>query len=394
MKVLFLGSTGLFGKISSELLAKEELITDIGCASRRAEAAQQAAEALGSKGHGVCVDITDIPELTTVASDYDIIINAAGPTSEVQLPALQAAIAAGIHYCDLGVSGKTAQRAMQLDAVARDQDVTAVISTGWFAVAGLLGVHAWQYLQQTENVSVGFQLDQSAGTPRYSEPCLAQYCASGRVDTCWDLLEIAAGPVPLYDKGHWIDVDPQYRPLHIFHPSGREITAYPVDLPYTHTLPRCLPRAKSITTLFSLNPPALSTLFVEKAQRIARGETDWAGATMDYLETAVRHKEHYYLTVPEGHPPGAWIWATASGVKDGRTVRYTCWPSMFVDWTSVPLIIIALRILRGDVSMHGVFTAEACFTLSSFLAEVAKYVPEEHRGEPLLNERIDPMLYE
>ncbi|MGE5123175.1 MAG: saccharopine dehydrogenase NADP-binding domain-containing protein [Acidobacteriaceae bacterium] len=91
MKALLLGGTGSFGKSAAALFAGESLITKIGIASRNLENAQQAANELGSKGHAVCVDIQDLTKLSTIASDYDIIVNAAGPTSEVQVPALFAA---------------------------------------------------------------------------------------------------------------------------------------------------------------------------------------------------------------------------------------------------------------------------------------------------------------
>jgi hypothetical protein len=62
---------------------------------------------------------------------------------------------------------------------------------------------------------------------------------------------------------------------------------------------------------------------------------------------------------------------------------------MTLDWTTVSLIITALRILRGEVSQYGVLPAEACFELISFLDEASKYLREEYRGKPLLNERFD-----
>jgi hypothetical protein len=388
MKVLLLGSTGRVGQFTSELLVKEKLITKIGCASRHMDAARKAAEALGTKGHAVCIDITDITGLTAVATDYDIMLNTAGPTSEVQLPALQAAIAAGIHYCDLGVTGKTTLRAKQLDTAARDHSITAVIDTGWFTTATLLAIYAGQQFLQAEEISVGFQFDYSPGNYFSPEQYLLRYRTSGRMETSWDLIECATEPVPLYRNGSWLDVNPLEQTVRIYHPAGCEIDAYPVDVPFTRTLPGSLPGVKTVYTLLNFNPPALTTLFVEKAQRIARGETDWVGATIDYLETAVQDKDHY-LTVPAGHPAGYWMWATAIGVKDGSKVRYTCWPSMFLNWTSVPLVITALRILQGDIQNKGVYTSDAGMTLESFLAETVRYVPEEHRGKPLLHERID-----
>ena len=44
---------------------------------------------------------------------------------------------------------------------------------------------------------------------------------------------------------------------------------------------------------------------------------------------------------------------------------------------------------KGEVSEHGVLPAEACFDLVSFFDEASMYIPEEHRGKPLFNERFD-----
>ncbi len=83
------------------------------------------------------------------------------------------------------------------------------------------------------------------------------------------------------------------------------------------------------------------------------------------------------------------MWVVAEGYKKQRNVRYMCWPSMIINWTTVPLIITALRILREEVSQHGVLPSEACFDLVSFFDEASMYIPEEHRGNPLFNERFD-----
>ena len=109
---------------------------------------------------------------------------------------------------------------------------------------------------------------------------------------------------------------------------------------------------------------------------------------MDFFEAAMADKQRW-LTSPAGYPRGWGMWAVAEGLKEGRKGRYLCWPSMILDWTTVPLIITALRILRGEVSKRGVLPSEACFELDSFLAEAAGYLREEHRGKALLNERFE-----
>jgi len=131
MKALILGGTGLFGKQTAALLARENLITEVGLASRNLENAQQAVEEISDKARAVRVDIKDLSQLASIASGYDILVNAAGPTSEVQVPAVRAAIEAGVHYCDLAAIGRYAESALQLDSQARARGVTAIICSGW-----------------------------------------------------------------------------------------------------------------------------------------------------------------------------------------------------------------------------------------------------------------------
>jgi hypothetical protein len=145
---------------------------------------------------------------------------------------------------------------------------------------------------------------------------------------------------------------------------------------------------KTVSSLFSFIPPQLNELYLRQGRRIATGETNPAGATLAFLEETVADKERW-LSNPPGYPSGYMMWVVAKGRKDGRRARYMCWPEFILDWTDVPLVIVALRILRGEVSMHGVLPPQACFELASFLEEASWYVSEEQRGKPLLNERFE-----
>jgi saccharopine dehydrogenase-like NADP-dependent oxidoreductase len=389
MKVLLLGGTGVFGKSAAALLAREEQITEIALASRHLEAAQRAALEIGDKARAVCVNIKDLARLSSIAGDYHIIVNAAGPTAAVQVPAIQAAIEAGVHYCDLGVGGRSAEKALQLDVQAQSRGVTAIIGTGWLAVTSLMAVHAAHQPDETEEVAVCLSFDISPGSYFSPEQSLARARELGHVEPSWeDPLENARGPVLTYCAGHWIRVEPDENPIEIVHPSGYRIIAYPVDSLDSVTLPPSLPGVKTVSSLFSFIPPQLNELYLRQGRRIATGETNPAGATLAFLEETVADKERW-LSNPPGYPSGYMMWVVAKGRKDGRRARYMCWPEFILDWTDVPLVIVALRILRGEVSMHGVLPPQACFELASFLEEASWYVSEEQRGKPLLNERFE-----
>lgn len=388
MKVLLLGGTGFVGKFTAARLAGEKLISEIGIASRNLASAQQTVKEIGDKARSVCVDIQDLPVLTAIASNYDIIVNAAGPTSEVQLPAVRAAIDAGVHYTDLGSIGKYAENALQLDPLARDRGVTAIICSGWVAMSSLLAVHASHQLDKTEQISACWLFDYTPGNYYSPEQSLLRARETGKVETSWDLMDTAGYPVLTYRAGFWTRLDPLEHPMEVIHPSGSRIIAYLTDSPSILTLPSYLPGVQTVTCLLGMIPPQLMELFIQKSQRIARGETGWSGAALDFFETAVADKDRW-LVSPAGYPGDWWMWAVAEGQKEGRKARYLCWPSMIFGWTTIPLIITALRILKGEVSKRGVLPTEACFELVSFLNEASKYVPEEHQGKPLLNERFD-----
>jgi saccharopine dehydrogenase-like NADP-dependent oxidoreductase len=388
MKVLLLGGTGVFGKSAAALLACQDLVTEIGIASRHLETAQQVATEIGDKAHALRIDIKDLPQLAAIAAGYDLIVNAAGPTSQVQVPAIQAAIEARVDYCDLAAIGTCAGSALQLDPQARARNITAIIATGWIAVLNQLAVHAARQLDQAENLSVCMLFDYSPGSYFSPERSLARARETGRVETSWDLIETAGGPILAYRDGEWIHVDPLENPVEIIHPAGSKVTAYLADSPSTLTLPRCLPGVKTVTCLLGLVPPQLMGLFIQKSRRVARGETDFSGAAIDFFETAVADKDRW-LVSPAGYPSGWGMWVGAEGWRNGRRGRYLCWPSMILDWTTVPLIIVALRILRGEVSLHGVLPPEACLEPGLFFEQAARHVRGEQRGKTLLNERFD-----
>ena len=143
----------------------------------------------------------------------------------MQVPAIQAAIKAGVHYCDLGVTGKSAQSALQLDTQARDRHVTAIISTGWFAIMNLMAVHAVSQLDETQQVSVCMLADYTPGEYFSPEQSLARAREVGRVETSWDIIETAGEPVLTYSAGSRIRLDPLENPIDVRHSSGNEIPA-------------------------------------------------------------------------------------------------------------------------------------------------------------------------
>ena len=106
-RILFLGGSGKMDRGRARELVASDLVSEVGIAGRNLERLNRAVTKIGNKAHAVQVDILDEHRLVSVAADYDIILNTAGPEYEVLLPALRGAITAGKHYCDIGGDGPT-----------------------------------------------------------------------------------------------------------------------------------------------------------------------------------------------------------------------------------------------------------------------------------------------
>jgi saccharopine dehydrogenase (NAD+, L-lysine-forming) len=386
-----LGGAGAVGQYTVSKLAASELVSEIVIAGRNLETAKQAAAALGEKCAAVQADIIDETGLASMASGFDIIVNTAGPEYKVVLPALRAAIKAGVDYCDICCHGRTTEKALTLDSAAKAADVAALMGIGVEGLSNLMMMHASHQLDKTDDMRfctvnvIGAVL----GDPNTA---LAQYKKLNKTDASMELImRVVSGKVPVYRGGHWVEVDPIDDAVRVTSPYGGDIVAHPVDISDTITLPRTLRDIRDVSVVGCMFPPELDSLWCELGRRIGRGELDESAAAMAFVKhMATLPKEA--LATPKGYEAGWVMWAEAVGEKDGRRVCYRCWPKG--DWattTSGPLAAAALKILRGEIRARGVLSPESCLDPMSFFSEVARYATERPSDGKLLAESIEPL---
>ncbi len=369
-------------------LAVSEIVSDIGIAGRNRDALTRVASEVGEKARTVQVDIRDEDRLASMAADYDIVVNTAGPEWEVLVPALRAVVAAGTDYCDLGAFGQTTKLQLQLDSAAKERDMVAILGIGFDpGLDNLLVVHASRTLDTVEEV----QLRHHWFGPPYLSEALNLLRETGHVDTSVrGILKILSEAFSMYRDGRWITVDPLENPLEVPLAKHGTVPAYPLGTSEGITLPRHLPGVGSVSTVLVVSPPQLQELISREAWRIRREGLGAAGAATSFLKT-IEEDPDGWLKMPEGvPPPPPWTMSvTATGWKRGRRARYTCWPDGLPSSTSIPLTVATLKILRGEVSVRGVLPPEACFEPMPFFEETAGYAAEEDREKPLLGESLE-----
>jgi len=364
-------------------LVASDLVSEVGIAGRNQDALTRVASEVGDKARAVQVDILDERRLASVAADYDVVVNTAGPEWEVLLPALRGAIAAGTHYCDIGADGRTVEKQLELDSMAKERDIVAVVGMGLDpGLDNLLAVHASRQFDRVEEVQ-----------PRYVAGYIPQAVdelrKTGRVDmSLQETVNAMSGPVRIYRDGRWMDIDPLENQVDITMPEGGTVTAYPVGHSEAITLPRHIPGVRSVSCVLGVSTLQLGELLFREARRISRGELTAKDATRSFLETIGTDPDRWLKTSAGPLAAPGWrMWVVATGWKDGRRARYTCWPIRLGG--TAALTVATLRILRGEVSARGVLPPEACFEPMPFFEEVARYRRDEDRDKPLLGEFLE-----
>src|SRR3989442_7228319 len=129
MKVLILGGYGAMAQSTVPDLLSSPGVERVGIAGRNASKAKAvAASQRDDRATAVSVDARDQAALVRELKHWDCVINSTW--YDLNVPITEAAIAAGIHYFDLGGLYHQTLRQLKLDARARDAGVTCVLGVG------------------------------------------------------------------------------------------------------------------------------------------------------------------------------------------------------------------------------------------------------------------------
>jgi len=129
LKVLILGGYGAMAQSTVPDLLSSPGVERVGIAGRsEAKAKAFAAAQKDDRAVAVSIDARDSPVLVREMKHWDCVIHSSW--YDLNVPVTEAAIEAGIHYCDLGGLYHQTLRQLKLDARAKDAGVTCVLGIG------------------------------------------------------------------------------------------------------------------------------------------------------------------------------------------------------------------------------------------------------------------------
>lgn len=388
MRVFLLGGAGLQGQYFAGRAAKNPAITEITIAGRNAEKAKKAALAIGEKANSRIADATDETQLTRLIRDYDVFVNTSGPDYLVQPHTVRAAIEAGVHYCDVSCDGPATEKVLKLDSKAKAAGVTAIIGIGWGpGLDNLMMAHAARQLDKADSVHSCMAITFSDLAGGDTDKIASEMRESGPYSASWEtFMRLFSGPCRIFRNGKRVTVDPFESGVVMPNPKGGTIKLYPGCGPQPITVPHSVKGLKESSVLISFVPFELNELVRRISSRITLGEIDTREAAIAFIEAAGAERGQW-APVTEKFPEDFWI--TATGVKDGRRIRYTLIPTSGWLSTTGPLYCAAKKILDGELKERGVLPPEVCLDPIPFMEEVASSEPGWTKEKKLFDEKLE-----
>lgn len=365
--MVVLGGTGDMGSLAVRELGKELEVEQITIVGRNKERAEALAKEVGSRAQTRILDVQDTTALKAALAGHDVAVGALGPFYLYERPIAQAAIDVGIPYVSICDDYDATQSVLELDASAKERGVTILTGMGWTpGITNICAKKGAQLLDTAEKIHISW-----AGASADAEG----------LAVILHTMHIFTGKIPTFVDGTWrlIRAGSGRRSVRFPDPMGA-VAVYHVGHPEPVTIPRFLPGVQEVTLRGGLAETFLTYLGIGVArlgltrtpERRAR-----LAAQMKPLLPALG------ALGSEAHPlSGAHV--EVRGMKDGRPAKIElATVDRMVKLTSLPLVIGALMLGRGDIQSPGVIAPESPGgpDPDAVFRALAQYGVEVHVGE-------------
>jgi saccharopine dehydrogenase-like NADP-dependent oxidoreductase len=365
--VLALGGCGGVGRYAVPAILADPAIEKVILADRDGGLAESQAAAYGPRVQPLGLDVMDRAALHSAILKADIVMNTVGPFFRFGVPILRAAIEARRNYVDICDDWEPTLEMLELDGLACDKGVSAVIGMGITpGVSNLLAALAIRELDEAHEVITGWDVE--AALPEKIGPEPSASTIHG--------VEQLTGTIRVRRSGGWVDEKP-IKPVSLDYPGLGKRRAWTIGHPEPVTLPRKFPSIRECSNVMVSHR---SDIFLMRMLRTAvdaglvtkRLAARWAelaegagGRTpklVELVDEAVR-KGRFDL------PP---IFALAEGTRNDAKASVGIMPITapaggIGGTTGVPLAVCVRMMAHGEITEKGVSSPEEAVPPMRFL---------------------------
>ncbi|MCC6524573.1 MAG: saccharopine dehydrogenase NADP-binding domain-containing protein [Polyangiaceae bacterium] len=363
-KVVVLGGSGGIGSVATRALVALEAFDEVVVADLRADEAARVAASVGRDGgvrvSALAVDATSEASLAQALTGATVALNCVGPFYRFGPPILAAALRARVDYVDVCDDLAPTRQMLELDAVAKEAGVSALIGMG--NSPGLANVFVRlckdMLLEAVHEVDI---LHIHGGEPEEG-PAVVKHRIHAMVND-----------IPLFLDGKFVTVrqlEPSGR-AHVVESDFRHVGRYPV-YPYPHpetiTLPRFIPGLRRATNLGVIFPLSYFELTQQMVRVGACVETplrvgDAEVVPLDFSVAHILRRRPELLREAGVTGPAGCLKVVVSGQKAGQRQSYVLQLSSTSvgagEGTGIPAAVGAAMMGRGKITAQGVFPPEA-----------------------------------
>jgi saccharopine dehydrogenase-like NADP-dependent oxidoreductase len=381
--VAVVGAAGIIGPAIVATLAEHEAVERILVLDMNEAGAREVAERHGGgRASGGPLDITDRERAAAAIEGADVLVNTA--SYRVNLAAMEAALAAGTHYVDLGGLFHVTIEQLELDGRYRDAGLLAVLGMG--STPGKTNVMAARAVEllgdEVERIVV-------AAAGRDPDPPSGPLVAPYAVETILDELSM---PTPVVRDGEVIYLAPltDAGSVEFGQPVGPAQTIFTIHSEQA-TFAQSF-GARNVSFQLSLNP-----VFLEKIRLLTElGLADTEPVEVRGVRVTPRHVLLALLAqLPKASPShrAFGIHRIEAHGREGGLAVVECVTSAVdrLDFgggvlsTACPPAVVADMLCRGELGAHaGVLPSERCVPYGPLFERLERYgvrVREEARIE-------------
>jgi lysine 6-dehydrogenase len=381
--VAVVGAAGIIGPAVVASLAEQEAVERILVLDMNEAGARAVAERHGAgKAAGAGLDITDRAGAAAALGGADVLLNSAA--YRVNLAAMEAALAAGAHYIDLGGLFHVTIEQLELDARFREAGLLAVLGMG--STPGKTNVMAARAVEllgdDVEQIVIG-----AAG--RDPDPPAGPLVAPYAVETILDELSM---PTPVVRDGAIVYLPPMSEAgtVEFGPPAGPAQTIYTIHSEQA-TFGESF-GARNVSFQLSLNPVFLDRIrFLTELGLAGTEPVEVRGVRVTPRHVLLALMAQLPKASPSHHAFG--IHRIEAHGREGGLAIVECVTSAVdrLDFgggvlsTACPPAVVADMICRGELSAHtGVLPSERCVPYAPLFERLERYgvrVREEVRRE-------------
>ncbi|MDQ4095685.1 MAG: saccharopine dehydrogenase NADP-binding domain-containing protein [Actinomycetota bacterium] len=368
MRVFLLGASGAAGRRTAAELLRQPEVDELVLSGRDADAIANLERSMGAGSDRVRSFSSDVRDerLVSHLRGADVVVSCAGPSYETEMPAVQAALAAGVSFVSLCDEHVPFEGVHGLQDRARDAGITIVSGCGLSpGITNLLVAYATRELDSVDAVDISLARSSTEST--------------GLASARHFLYELSVDAIALEDRQRVTERAGTGPKLVYFPEPVGWVETFFCGHPEVVTLPRTHPSIEAIEFRIGL----IERITMDTARAFSATPAAASDTARRAFVKLTRPLRPLIDRLPPTGPPWTAARVDTHGLRNGTPATISLGVvDRLLNFASIPLTLAALRLGDESTATTGVLPPEEAFDVPTFLRDLTQRGISIARLEP------------